>query len=181
MKAIDMTVMADSLQAENKQSQKNILRPTVMAALLLIFLLPITALATTERYVLQFYDNHILSYQNQPATLFLKKSLKQQYPNVDIAHMELKKVVLVAKTNQGRGGAQLRVGDWLTKRHIVNGQPRFFQDHRPFSFDRIAFNNPSRFSNGPWQVDLNGNFIVRKVVVEVENHSWSRHHMRWDH
>ena len=93
--------------------------------------------------------------------------------------MDLCKVVLIAKSKKGQGGAKLKVGDSTTSMHKVDGHPKSFENDRRASFDRVKFHNPSNNSRGPWQVDLKGNFIARKVVLEVEDHSGSRHHMGW--
>jgi hypothetical protein len=150
-----------------------------LAILLMIFLLPLDAMASREQFVLDFNDSHILGHKGEPATLFLKKILKKQYPQVKVSNMDLRKVVLFAKSQKGKGGASLRVGDRATSMYKVDGRPRSFKNMKRKSFDRMRFQNPSNNSRGPWQVDLAGNFIVRKVVLEVEDHSWSRHHMAW--
>jgi hypothetical protein len=146
------------------------MRVLLFAALMMILLAPFNALAARQQFVLNFNDSQLSGDNRQPATLFLKKSLKQQYPWVKIDHMELRRVVLVAKSGIGQGGAQLRVGDRSTALHQVYGHPATFRDYRPYTFDRISFSNPAWNSDGPWHVDLRGNFIVRQVIVEVENH-----------
>ncbi|MGW8194996.1 MAG: hypothetical protein ACWGOX_12100 [Desulforhopalus sp.] len=58
----------------------------------------------------------------------------------------------------------------------VAGRPADFRDGRKITFDRVTFHNPSYGDRGAWHIDLLGNFIVRKVVLEVEDSSWHRHH-----
>jgi len=86
----------------------------------------------------------------------------------------------VAKSKQGRGGAGLRVGKRATDMQGVGGRPSSFHNNHRSSFDRVKFCNPSHGSRGPWQLGLRGNFIVRKVVLIVDNHRKRDHHRRWN-
>lgn len=140
----------------------------IVVTLLLILVAPALASAERERYVLDFNDAHIRSFDRGPATLFLKKTLRDQYPWINMGDLELKKVVLVAKTKLGYGGAELRVGRNRSHNARVDGNPSEFRSHKRYTFDKVRFRNPSRVSRGPWQMDLWGNFIVRKVVLVVE-------------
>ena len=179
MKTSENSVSENSLSETKSAVEKTTMSVFLAAALLVIFLVPLNAMASRERFVLDFNDSHIRGHRGEPATLFLKRSLKQQYPHVKISNMDLCKVVLVAKSKKGKGGAKLRVGDRTTSMYRVDGHPGNFKNERRASFDRVKFYNPSNNSRGPWQVDLKGNFIVRKVVLEVEDHSRSRHHRGW--
>lgn len=149
-------------------------------AVLLLLTLPMIAMASGERYVLDFNDSHIRGYKGEAATIYLKKSLKAQYPWLRISDLELQKVVLVAKSKRGHGGAELRVGKWTTGRYEVSGEPWLFQDERNYTYDKIRFRNPSRNSNGPWQIHLRGNFKVRKVVVVVNQNRHRDYYGHWD-
>ena len=133
---------------------------------------PFTVQAARERYVLDFNDVQIRGNGCEPATIFLRKAFREQYPWVELADMDLRKVVLVAKSKRGKGGAQLRVGEWLTENYTVAGRSVDFRDRRKITFDKVQFHNPSPGSHGAWQIDLRGNFIVRKVVLELENYRW---------
>lgn len=141
-------------------------------------LVPSIAGAARERYVLDFNDTFIRSYHKNPATIFLKRTLKAQYPGVNIRDMKLRKVVLVAKTKKGLGGAELRVGQDRSSNHRVYGNPWEFNDSGRYTFDRVRFRNPARDSHGPWQVNLWGNFVVRKIVLVVDENRNHRHHGR---
>ena len=179
MKTREIIVSENSLPEVKSAINKTKTSGFLLAALFLILLVPLNALASRERFVLEFNDSQIRGYQGESVTLFLKRSLKQQYPKVEISDMDLLRVVLVAKSKLGKGGAQLRVGDQVTPMYQVDGHPWSFKKNHPKSFDRINFRNPSNTSRGRWQVDLKGNFVVRKVVLVVEDHSRSRHHMGW--
>jgi hypothetical protein len=170
MKNLKNSILKDPGSTKSNWRKKYFAR--ILAASVVIFLgSPLGAMAMVERFVLDFNDSHIRGYQGEGATIFLKKSLKEQYPWVNVAHLELQNVVLVAKSKKGRGAAELRVGNWVTPLAEVDGNPRRFHNSDRSSFDRIRLWNPSKNSQGQWQIGLRGNLIVRKVVLMVENHS----------
>lgn len=168
----------------------SIVSRSIMIMVLLLLLFPLQAAAgkgkaDRERFVLDFGDSH---FRGNP-TLFLKRELLNQYPGINIADYRLRRVVLVAKTKAGYGSAQLRVGPELSPQYRVNGAPRSFHSYHPESFDRIRIRNPFHDSWGPWQLFLQGNFKVRKIVLVVEKryqehygyYPYQRFHfnMRW--
>lgn len=114
-----------------------------------------------QRLVLDFYDQHLRGNN----TLKLKNKIRNMYPNIRLRNAEIVRVRLVAKTKHGRGTAALRVGSNMTQRRMVYGHPSDFHRSNANSFDRVDFQSPSYNSDGAWQVQLNGNFKVRKVVV----------------
>ena len=182
MKANKKQISAASFSGIKSAVKKSEFSLPFLAAMLMIFLIPLNAMASRERYVIDFDDSHIRGHKGQAATIFLKRSFKEQYPWVNLSNMNLRRVVLVAKSKRGGGGAQLRIGDRVTDMYGVAGSPQSFQNDRPYTFDRIGFRNPSYNSRGPWQINLKGNFIVRKVVLVVEDNSRRRHQSRrWGH
>jgi hypothetical protein len=147
----------------------------VLIGLFLLLLFPLQAMAGEDRLVLDFADSHICSTQGYASTLYLKKALLEQYPGINISDYRLREVVVVAKTKVGRGDVQLRVGPEVTGRYRVAGSPGGFHSNHPRSFDRVGIHNPFDDSWGPWQLLLNGNFKVRKVVLVVEERHPRRH------
>lgn len=119
-----------------------------------------TALAG-ERYELEFYD--VTPVNGEP--LRLKQELRRQH-GLNAEDYELVSARLVAKTRAGRGTATLVVGNWRSRAERVNMGD--FNDRSPRSFDRVDFYNDSRDSRGVWQFDLQGQFQVRKVVLELD-------------
>ena len=147
----------------------------IIAMILLsaLFILPVNGRAEARRYVLDFNDRYFENRRGEYTTLMLTRTLRVQYPWVDTRDLRLDNVILVAKSRIGRGHAQLRVGGNTSYYYRIAGQPqRFKGDHRK-SFDRVRFYNPSRTSWGPWQMNLNGTFKVRKIILITEN---SRNH-----
>lgn len=169
-----------SVQVGHKQNNQKKIQSKWFAFLLLLVMtlllfIPGQSFASQERYVLDFNDTHIRHYRGESATLYLKKALTRQYPKVDVSDMRLKKVVLVAKSKHGRGDAQLRVGSFLSDYYSVDGHPSYFRDQRRHSFDRVRIHSPAvKNGRGPWQVNLWGNFVVRKVIVVVDNNNRQR-------
>lgn len=145
--------------------------------LFFLFALPLNVMAARDQFVLNFEDSYINGTKGRPATLYLKKALRQQYPGIDVTEFRLLKVILMAKTKKGGGVAQLRVGPEVSDSYRVNGYPRRFHHNNRDSFDRVSIENPYKNSRGPWQLNLKGKFKIRKVVLFVEERK--RHHYGW--
>jgi len=173
-------IMTSNRQGVSKNNRKAVIKGGTLAALILLavlLLLPMTALAELERYVLDFGDRHIGGRRGQPATLMLKRALKQQYPWINTRNLTLRNVILVAKSRVGNGHAQLRVGRQVSDFYRIAGHPRGFKNNHPKTFDRVRLYSPTYNSRGPWQIHLSGNFKVRKIVLIAENHN--RRYYSW--
>lgn len=121
-----------------------------------------TAMAR-ERFQLQLNDAEYIGAQSIP----LKQLLKQQY-NIRVEDYELVGVRLVAKSRQGQGTAALKVGNWVSNAIRVPGNPQDYNRPGPRTFSDMDFDNGSRRENGVWQIQLQGNIKVRKIVVIAE-------------
>lgn len=166
-----MHTMEKSL-VQNGRRRKIVMKAVlviVLLALMGVVMVPLTASAKgRERFVLNFGDGHYRAHRGQYSTLFLKREMIRQYPRLNIVDYRLKKVVVMAKTKHGRGRVQLRVGPEITHPYRVGGHPGQFHRHHPGTFDRVRIRNPFADSWGPWQLRLQGNFKVRKVVLIME-------------
>lgn len=152
--------------------------------MIVLFSIPVTAsarkgrpMAEQEKFVLDFGNSYYHGVKGDGSTLYLKKALKRQYPGIDISDYRLDEIVLVAKTKFGKGNAQLRVGPGLTGLYRVAGRPRDFNSNGKHSFDRVRIDSPFHDSWGPWQLNLQGIFKVRKVVLLLEKRN--SHHYGW--
>lgn len=150
---------------------------SVLILVSVLFILPMSGLAGMERYVLDYNDRYFENRRGGETTLMLKRTLKQQYPWVNTRDLKLKNVTLVAKSKVGRGHVQLRVGRRASDFYRISGHPKSFRRDYRKSYDRIRLSNPSRDSRGPWQMNLNGNFNVRKIIIITEDH----HHTKRDY
>ena len=80
MKRREITPNRKGFLKDNKDEMMRGRKLAVLLVFTTLFLLPMTALAELERYVLDFGDRHIGGRRGQPATLMLKRALKEQYP-----------------------------------------------------------------------------------------------------
>lgn len=103
--------------------------------------------------------NQLFQGQN---TLFLKKEIKKRYPRIRFESWDLQRVVLVAKSKGGRAQAFLKVGRFDSRVEVIDGN-RFDFNNRG-GFHRIPFEAPRR-DNGNWQIELQGQVKVKKVII----------------
>lgn len=129
-----------------------------------------------ETLTLHFHDNEIIAKRDSPTHIFLKRELKHRYPNVNISRLELKKVIILAKSRKGHGSARLRVGREISARSTIAGRPKDYYNPAGYTFDRIKFHSPSYNSNGPWQLLLNGHIVLRKIIIVLENNYFAPSH-----
>ncbi len=120
----------------------------------------------TREIALDFQDSQIRGHN----VLTLKRALRDQYPELGLRGQTLKQVILVAKTRYGKGQAFLRIGDWVSRPQQVQGHPAEFGHHHYSSFYRKPFRSVPLNSRGRWQLELMGNFKVRKVILVLEDH-----------
>ena len=97
----------------------------------------------------------------------LKQEIKKSpYGYLNLQRYKIESVRLVAKSRQGGGTAALAIGSWKSQPKRIYGHPSGF--NKPGGFDRIDFQNNSYSSDiGNWQIHLNGNIKVQKVVVNI--------------
>ncbi len=144
----------------------------LVIALLLTIASP--SLATNrERITMDFEDSHIYSRFNDPTPVFLKKELRKRFPGVDLSHLDLRKAIVVAKSRRGHGTVKLKVGKNISSKAQIGGSPQAFHSTAKHTFDRLKIDSPSYSSNGPWQLLFNGNIVLRKIVLIVDNNGSS--------
>lgn len=135
--------------------------------LLVGFMVMMSAMATqaAERFPIRFGGEQMQGSN----TIMLRQELRREH-GIRAADYELKKVILVAKTQAGRGTALLSVGGRNTYDQTVAGTPRDFRSDDPRTFEEIEFFNPRRdgSSEGEWQIHLQGNFKIKRVVLVLE-------------
>jgi len=117
-----------------------------------------------KQIVINTYGQHLRGFN----VLKLKKMIKQQNPYIDLKTMKLLKVNLIAKSKGGRGQATLIVGQNASYPATVTGNPRMFHSQAPRSYSQILLQSPSAQSMGKWQIELQGNIKVEKVIVTVK-------------
>lgn len=108
-------------------------------------------------------------------TIRLKQELRRERPNLRLRNFNVKKVILNAKSKQGRGRGTLLVGGDRSLPQMIGGYPANFQSNRPNTFQRVVINNRAYGdSEGVWQVQLKGNIKVDSIIVVLErkNNHW---------
>jgi len=101
-------------------------------------------------------------------TLKLKQMIKMQNPGLDLQELKLKSVTLISKSRMGRAQATLIVGQSASYPATIFGNPGMFDSPAPRTFSPVTLINPSYDSQGVWQVDLQGNIKIEKVIVTVQ-------------
>lgn len=123
------------------------------------------ALAQGQRFVLDMND---LRLQGPGQIIRLKQEIMQRY-NVRLDDERLIGIRLVAKSEFGRGTARVLTQDGATTAVNISGRPQDFFNSAPYTFDRIDID--TRYLNSRrsfWQLETNGNLIIRRIVVEVD-------------
>jgi hypothetical protein len=98
-------------------------------------------------------------------TLFLRQDLRNQAPYFNQQDFEIERVVLIAKSEHGRGEAQLEIGGRAMDRKVIAGHPSQFYNRDPRTFAYIELGNFGRTSEGAWQIQLNGHLMIDRVVL----------------
>ncbi len=119
--------------------------------------------ARTVRKVITLNDRNFRTGDK----IFIKKELKKIAPRLNLNRTDLIEVVLVAKSQRGRGRATLVVGKSQDD-YRVDGNPRDFRSRDSRTFDRLFMQNYSSNSNGIWQVHFQGNLIVRRLIIHMQ-------------
>ncbi len=121
------------------------------------------SLSAQARELVLDYNDTVYSGDS---TLALKRMINEKYPRLDLQEADLISVRLVAKSQFGRGTATLHIGGRDVDTRTVSGRPMDWNDNDGRTFDRIDFRYRGN-DRGVWQIKLNGNIKVRRVVVEV--------------
>jgi hypothetical protein len=116
-----------------------------------------------ERVVLRFQNQIYIGDTN---ILHLRAELLRQY-GIDSREFALESVKLVAKSQFGRGEADLLVGQRSQGRISIGGDPRDFYSEDVYTFDQIDLFNYDQDSIGVWQILLKGNIKVNSVVLSL--------------
>ncbi|GIL16981.1 MAG: hypothetical protein BroJett040_07320 [Oligoflexia bacterium] len=98
-------------------------------------------------------------------TLFLRQDLTRQRPYFNQQNFEIERILLIAKSEFGRGEAQANIGGQLSQWRLIGGRPGDFYSRNPRTYYHIDFYNPGRMTQGAWQINLNGHIMVDRVVL----------------
>lgn len=136
----------------------------ILSAVMMLF--SFHSQAETQRIVIDMHDQ---VYQGQQSVLPLRQLIHRQHPRLILDNFNLETVRLVAKSRHGRGQAKLVVGQWDSNYQTISGRPVDWNWDQPRSFDRLDFYpRVRRDDDKRWQIHMNGNIKVRRIVVTLE-------------
>jgi hypothetical protein len=119
------------------------------------------------RVALNYKDLHIRTGQGDDGTLKLRAKAQQQQ-GIDSRNYKLLGAVVFAKSKRGGAKVHLKVGQAATAAAKIKGNPGAFAGSADADYHQIRLNNPKNNSQGPWQVEVQGNVKVQKVVLILE-------------
>jgi hypothetical protein len=111
---------------------------------------------------------HLNQHLRGQSIIKLKQELKMQKPHMNIKNLELVAVKIVAKSKMGRGQATLLVGAQSSYSETIGGHPEDFHYEDRYTYQKVRISNPGYDSKGKWQIHLQGNIKVKKVVLIVK-------------
>ena len=132
--------------------------------LLFTFFLSLSVVAHAEVFHLQFNDEIFGGHQ----TLDLQNTLFEQY-RVDAGQISIDKIDVLVKSWFGGGLVWLGSRYSQSDRRFVNGQASNFNNPADWTFNHISFHVNA--TNSDLQLNLNGQFRLREVIVSVQTPS----------
>ncbi|OFZ22977.1 MAG: hypothetical protein A2202_07665 [Bdellovibrionales bacterium RIFOXYA1_FULL_36_14] len=120
-----------------------------------------------ERIQLNFFGAEF----NGANTIRLKQEIMREYPYINLREHKIKRVILMAKSQVGRGTAALFIDGHRSYPEMINGNPASYHDNAPYTFSRVVLENTLMDTNAPdgvWQVLLNGNIKIDSIAVVLE-------------
>jgi len=150
---------------------KNIILATLTSLMVGSFFTPIAQSATVERELhLNYNHQEIGGYRG--ATL--QDEIQDSYPWLDVSALELKSVVVVAKSRYGNSQVMLEINGFRAMPRNI--PPAFGDDYLwpdPSSYHSVEVQNPLRIGgNGPWHLNLGpGPLKLFEITVNVIDHN----------
>ena len=101
--------------------------------------------------------------------IHLKRDLQNAYPGYRLEDFDVRTIQVETKLFDRTGDVSVRVGNYMSERRGISGDPRQFYNPDPRTYAQLYFSIPRTDGRGPWQILLNGSqFRIRRVAVEVE-------------
>lgn len=120
--------------------------------------------ASAEKIILNLGDAH---YRGG-TTLPLKQMIKQKHRRFNLRRSNIISVKVVAKSKHGGGTASLYINGRENDRQRIGGHRSEFHNPAKYTFDRILLNPLRRRTPGAWQLRLDGNIKVKRIVIQVD-------------
>jgi len=118
----------------------------------------------TKRFALDLRGQEFNSGQRED-TVALKALIQRQYGNVDLRGLDLTRVTVMAKSQMGRARMSLLVGNQFSQPQLIRGNPRDY--FLPGRFSTHIFASPGRDPAGVWQLKIQGNVKIDRILVEA--------------
>ncbi len=115
-----------------------------MSAAFITLMFASSVFAESEMFKLDL-NNQTFQGEN---TLSLKKMIKAQNPGSDLRSMDLEKVILIAKSKQGKGKAWFKVGYDTSDTKSITGLFEDFSNPAAYTYDRVRYKNKTGNSQG---------------------------------
>lgn len=118
----------------------------------------------TKRFAIDLNGQEFNSGQRED-TIALKALILRKFGNVDLRGLDLTRVTVMAKSQAGRAQMSLLVGNHIGQPQQIQGNPRDY--FLPGRFSTYVFGSPGRDSAGVWQLKIQGNVKVDRILVEA--------------
>jgi hypothetical protein len=135
----------------------------LFTALLLAGSLAISSASHAEFFRLQFKDYIFGGFR----TLDLQQALYDQY-HVDASGLDIETIDVVIKSQYGGGLVWTGSRNSQVDRRVVSGQAVNFNNPADWTYSHIIF--PARGTAGDLQLNLNGLFKLREVLVQTREY-----------
>ncbi len=117
-----------------------------------------------QRFALDLNGQEFNSGQRED-TIALKQLIQRRYGNVDLRGLDVTRVSVMAKSRAGQAQMKLLVGQRQSPAQRIAGNQRDYM--LPGRFHNYIFQSPGRDSGGVWQLKIQGNVKVDRIMVEV--------------
>ena len=97
-------------------------------------------------------------------TVALKALLRRHYGHLPLESMDLKKVVVLAKSQAGRAQMSLLTGHEMSAAQTISGNPHVYH-RRAVGLQRYIFQSRGREGRGVWQLKIQGNVKIARIMV----------------
>lgn len=118
------------------------------------------------RLELVLRDQEFISAQGQD-TVPLKALINRQHGRIDLQNYDLKRVAVFAKSRAGQGQISLVTGQDISQAQRIAGNPRDYRVDGQY-YSRYVFTSPGLEARGVWQLKLQGNIKIDRIVVVVQ-------------
>lgn len=107
----------------------------------------------------------------------LRQALKQNFPDLDLDQYTLVTASVLGQSFKGDGIATLVIGAEESLDKTISGSPKKWNSGKAEDYVRVHFDSPvsaeEQFKNKmPWQIKLDGNFIIQNVEVHLAATKW---------